>query len=172
MRGFVQSDLGARLASAAALRREAEFAFPLGLDTGEVTVNGFVDAVAREGDGALVVDYKTDRLEPAEDPEARVARDYRTQRLVYALAALRDGASSVEVVHCFLERPGEPASARFAATDAPALEAELRGLAQGVAAGRFDPSPRPNRRLCLECPARRSLCSWDEPMTLRDPDDA
>ena len=172
VRGFAQSDLGARLASAAALRREAEFAFPLDLDTGEVTVNGFVDAVAREGDGALVVDYKTDRLEPGEDPETRVARDYRTQRLVYALAALRDGASSVEVVHCFLERPGEPASARFAATDAPALEAELRGLAQGVAAGRFDPSPRPNRRLCLKCPARRSLCSWDEPMTLRDPDDA
>ena len=34
---------------------------------------------------------------------------YSTQRLVYALAALRPGAERVEVVHCFLERPDEPA---------------------------------------------------------------
>ena len=32
-----------------------------------------------------------------------VERAYATQRLVYAVAALRAGASRVEVAHCFLE---------------------------------------------------------------------
>ena len=36
---------------------------------------------------------------------------YSTQRIVYALAALRAGAERVEVVHCYLERPDEPAVA-------------------------------------------------------------
>ena len=75
-------------------------------------VTGFVDVLAREPDGGvLIVDYKTDRLEGAE-PAELVERDYATQRLVYALAALRDGAPRVEVAYCFLERPGEPVIAR------------------------------------------------------------
>ena len=58
-----------------------------------------------EADGkALVVDYKTNVLEDA-SPEEVVERDYRIQRLVYALAILRAGASEVEVVYQFLQRP-------------------------------------------------------------------
>ena len=50
---------------------------------------------------------------------------YGTQRLVYALAALRSGAERAEVAYCFLERPGEPVTAEYTAADQGALEAEL-----------------------------------------------
>jgi ATP-dependent helicase/nuclease subunit A len=135
-------------------------------------VHGFIDVIGREGDRALVVDYKSDRLEPeGADPAERVERDYRAQRLVYALAALRDGAAEVEVTYCFLERAGEPVSVTFAASQAPTLEAELTGLAGGILAGDFPVSPTPHRWLCGTCPGRHALCSWEPEMTLREPPD-
>jgi ATP-dependent helicase/nuclease subunit A len=167
--GFALSDTGRRLAVCEDLRREAPFAFPLALPGGEVLVNGIVDVAGREGDHALVVDYKSDRLGPEDDLEARAERDYRTQRVVYALAALRDGAREVEVVHSFLERPDRPVSIAFREDDVPRLEQELIGLAEGILAERFEPASEPHRWLCHDCPARPALCSWDESMTLRDP---
>ncbi|MDQ6915910.1 MAG: hypothetical protein M3155_08900, partial [Actinomycetota bacterium] len=87
---------------------------------------------------------------------------------VYALAALRDGAPAVEVVHCFLERPDELASAAFAQADVPRLEAELATLANGVLAGEFPVTSEPHRGLCATCPGRPALCSHPEELTLRD----
>ena len=108
IRGLVEafgaSPLCARLAAARDVRREAGFAFRLD-PAGGALVNGFVDVLAREADGTmLIVDYKSDRLDGAE-PEAVVEAGYATQRIVYALAALREGAPAVEVAYCFLERP-------------------------------------------------------------------
>ena len=75
-------------ARATQVAREERFAFLLG---GALVV-GALDVLAREPGGrSLVVDYKTDRLEGA-DPREVVDRAYATQRLVYALAALRAGA--------------------------------------------------------------------------------
>ena len=48
---------------------------------------------------------------------------YSTQRLVYALAALKAGAERVEVAHCYLERPDQPAVALYEAADAGAPRA-------------------------------------------------
>ncbi len=167
---FAVAPLCARLAAATAVRREAPFAYPLQAPEGEVLVHGFIDVIAREGDRALVVDYKSDRLElEGGDPAERVERDYRTQRLVYALAALRDGAAEVEVTYCFLERAEEPVSVTFAASQAQTLEAELTGLAGGILAGDFPVSATPHRWLCGTCPGRHALCSWEPEMTLRDP---
>jgi hypothetical protein len=119
----------------------------------------------------LVVDYKSDRL--GEDEPATLAeRDYGTQRQVYALAALRDGAPAVEVAHCFLERPAAPAVARFTQDDAPALAVALLDLAGGVLAERWPVTPRPHRELCGDCPGRSALCSWPESVTLRPYEDA
>ena len=82
-------------------------------------MTGVVDVLARGADGgALVVDYKSDRLDGAE-PEDVVERDYATQRIVYALAALRDGAPEVEVAYAFLERPDAPVSATFTPATSP-----------------------------------------------------
>ena len=166
--GFVHSPLPARLAAATALRREAPFAFPLSTPGGEVLVNGVVDVIAREGERTLVVDYKTDHLEPAEDPAQRTDRDYGIQRLVYALAALRDGAPAVEVVHCLLERSEAPAAHTFTAAGVPELERRLGQLAQGALAGEFPVTDSPHRGLCATCPGRAALCSYSEELTLRE----
>jgi ATP-dependent exoDNAse (exonuclease V) beta subunit len=166
--GFLDGDLGRRLAGARSLRREVPFAFPLVTPAGEVLLNGVVDAIAREGDRALVVDYKSDRLAPGDDPQARVARDYGVQRAVYALAALRDGAREVEVVHAFLERPDEPVAASFDAAGVPALEAQVAERARRALEGDFAVTDAPHRGLCHDCPARRTLCSWGPEMTLRE----
>jgi ATP-dependent exoDNAse (exonuclease V) beta subunit len=160
---FASSPLCARLAAAHGLRREAPFTFALE----GALVNGVVDVVATEPDGGvLIVDYKTNPLNDT-TPEALTASDYGAQRLVYALAALRDGAPRVEVAHCYLERPGEPATAVYAQADAPGLAEELVGLARGLLAGDFTPTEAPHLELCGSCPGRRALCSHPESLTLR-----
>jgi hypothetical protein len=131
-------------------------------------VTGFVDALARKPDGTvLVVDYKTDRLDEDEEPEELVARAYATQRMVYALAALNDGAERVEVAYALLERPDRPVAATFTPADAPALAGALLDLAAGVLAERWPVAPEPHRELCGDCPGRATLCSWPEELTLR-----
>ncbi|HWH11886.1 MAG TPA: PD-(D/E)XK nuclease family protein, partial [Solirubrobacteraceae bacterium] len=162
---FGRSPLCARLAAAATVRREVSFAAPVG----DLLVNGYIDVLAGESDGrTLVVDYKTDRIDAGTDLAGRVAASYEIQRRIYGLAALRAGASAVEVAYCFLRRPEEVVSVEYSAADAGRLEAELLGLAAPLAAGRFDVSPRPHRGLCATCPGRARLCSWDEARTLGD----
>jgi ATP-dependent helicase/nuclease subunit A len=168
---FAASELCRRIAHARRVRTELPFAFtltPPGAGGRSVLVNGVVDVHAAEADGLLVVDYKSDALE-GRDPAELTAAAYSTQRLVYALAALRSGAERVEVVHCYLERPDVPAVARHEAADVERLERELVELARGVVEGRFVPAERPHRELCVDCPGRRSLCSWDEAHTLSAP---
>jgi len=165
---FAASPLCARLAAARGIRREAGFAFALERDGGGPLLTGFVDVLAREPDGTvLVVDYKTDRLAEDEEPEQLIARAYATQRMVYALAALDDGAERVEVAYALLERPGEPVTATFTQADAPALAGALLDLAAGVLAERWPVAEQPHRELCGECPGRATLCSWPEELTLR-----
>ncbi len=86
-------------------------------------------------------------------------RDYATQRTVYALAALRDGAPRVDVAYCFLERPGEPVVRGYTAADADALAEQVVSLARGVLDERYEVTERPHRELCADCPGRRALCS-------------
>jgi len=172
LRNFVDSDLRARLAAASPVRHELPFAFtlrPHGASGASLLVNGVVDvhALERGSESVLVVDYKSDPVEGL-DLEAICEEKYGTQRLIYALAALRSGAPSAEVVHVFLERPAEPVSAVYAAADLPRLEQELLGLAEGVIEGRFEPTAEPHRELCATCPGRAALCSWDESRTLAE----
>jgi hypothetical protein len=163
---FAASPLCARLAAARRVRREAGFAFGLEPGGAGPLVNGFLDVLAAEHDGAaLVVDYKSDRLDGAE-PEALVERDYATQRLVYALAALRDGAERVEVAYCFLEAPDRPVSRTYERAEMPALAERLVELARGILDERYEVTAAPHRELCADCPGRRALCSHPESRTL------
>jgi ATP-dependent helicase/nuclease subunit A len=146
------------------VRREHPFAFSLSPALPLVT--GVLDALLVSPAGTLVVDYKSDRVSPEEDLETLVLRLYGAQRLIYALAALRAGARSVEVVHWFLARPAEWVSATFSASEAPALEAELLERAARVRRAGFAVSPAPHRDLCLTCPGRATLCSWSSAQTL------
>jgi ATP-dependent helicase/nuclease subunit A len=166
---FLDSPLARRLAAAGDdIRREAGFTFLLDLGVGEPSlVTGFVDVIAREGEKAIVVDYKTDPVWPDTTPEELVTRSYQAQRVVYALAALNEGAAEVEVVHCFLAQADRPATARYTAADRPALEDELRSLAGGIVEGRFPVAPEPYDGLCHGCPGRGTLCSWPLELTER-----
>ena len=150
---FIEGELCARLGRANDVRREQRFAF--GLD--ELLVNGVFDVLAgHDAGGLLVVDYKTGGVAP-----------YGAQRLIYAIAALRTGAPAVEVVHAFLDA-GETVGERFDAGDLASLEAELRGRAAGVLAGRFAVAEEPRRSLCAGCPALGGLCSWPAEVAMRE----
>ncbi|MFZ2051649.1 MAG: hypothetical protein WAU69_12060, partial [Solirubrobacteraceae bacterium] len=87
-------------------------------------------------------------------------------RLTYALAALRDGAAAVEVVHWYLHRPQEPVAARFAASQLDDLEARLRDRVRAARERGFAVSDAPHRGLCGSCPGRGGLCSWPQSATL------
>jgi len=160
------SRLAARIAAAKGARREHPFAFSLGAN--EPLINGVIDLLALEADGSsLVVDYKSDRVEATMDLEQLVEREYGVQRLLYALAVLRDGAPAVEIVHWFLER-GEWVAARFLAADRLVLEEQLSQRIARTREQQFAVSADPHRGLCLTCPGRAGLCSWSEAETLRE----
>jgi ATP-dependent helicase/nuclease subunit A len=165
--GALSSPLAQRIATATRHRAEHPFAFSAG--AGAPLVTGVIDMLCHEADGtALVVDYKSDRLAPGVDPALIVARDYAVQRLLYAIAVLREGELVVEVVHWFLELPEAPATARYTAAELPELEAELAGR---LAADWVEPylvSASPHRALCLTCPGRGGMCSWGKQETMRE----
>jgi RecB family exonuclease len=145
-------------------------AFALEPDGGGPLVRGIVDVYARERDGThLIVDYKTDHVPEDATPAEYIARNYETQRLVYALAALREGAPAVEVAYCLLERPGEPVLQTFTAADAPDLADKLGQLAHGVIHHDYKVTATPHRELCGDCPGRHALCSHPQSETLRPP---
>jgi ATP-dependent helicase/nuclease subunit A len=157
----------ARVAMAEQVRREYPFAFSLG--PGEPLVTGVIDLLAREAGGAaLVLDYKTDRVDADEDLAALVAREYGVQRLLYALAVLRDGAPKVEVVHWFLQRRPGWVGASYLAGDRAELEGRLAARVGRARERGFSVSDQPHRGLCETCPGRAGLCSWSERETLRE----
>jgi hypothetical protein len=159
--------LAARVAAAAAVRREHPFAFSLGSQA--PLIGGIIDLLASDAQGGrFVLDYKSDRVGMDVDLEALVERDYAIQRLLYALAVLRDGAADVEIVHWFLERPREPVSARYTAPERGELERLLAARVAGAQTRGFRVSPVPHRALCATCPGRTGLCSWGESETLRE----
>jgi ATP-dependent exoDNAse (exonuclease V) beta subunit len=162
---FAGSTLRERLGAARVVHREQSFAFAL---ADGPMLNGFVDVIAHEADGAaLIVDYKSDRVGDA-DLDALVEASYATQRRIYALAALRGGASAVEVAHLFLERPGEPAVVRYEQADAETLDSDLRGSAAPLLAGAYPVAEVPHRGLCATCPGRAGLCSYPPELTDRE----
>jgi ATP-dependent helicase/nuclease subunit A len=162
IRGFVgsycESELGARIARLEGAAAELPFAF----EHHGVLLHGRIDVLHRDGPRALVLDYKTNSLEEtgeelAPAPEEIVARDYRLQRLVYALACFRAGAEEVEVVYHFLERPDAVVTACYKLEDVSALEAELSEAIARIQANDFRPTP--DEFVCADCPALDLVCA-------------
>jgi ATP-dependent helicase/nuclease subunit A len=161
--------VAARVGAAVRVNREHPFAFSLAPE--QPLIAGVVDLLAHEHDGgALVLDYKSDRVGSDVDLGALVERDYGVQRLLYALAVLRTGVARVDVIHWFLERPHEPVTSAYTVADRGELEHRLaERLAQARERMRtFSVSPAPHRGLCLTCPGRSGLCSWGEMETMRE----
>ena len=156
IRGFVAaycgSELAARLAGLAGAAAERPFAF----EHDGVLLHGRLDVLQLDGERAVVVDYKTNWLED-ESPAEVVERDYRLQKLVYALACFRAGAAEVEVVYQFLERPDELVTKRYLAEEVSQLEAELSHAIDAIQAGEFRPTP--SEFACADCPALDLVCA-------------
>jgi ATP-dependent helicase/nuclease subunit A len=156
-----------RLRTARRAHREHPFAFSLGV--GEPLVTGVLDLIAEQPDGgSLIVDYKSDRLAGGEDLELLVQRDYGFQRLLYALAAIEDGAHDVEVAHWFLERPDQWVAARFVADEQRGLREQLLARVERARVKGFAVTDAPHRGICLTCPGRSELCSWGETRTMSE----
>jgi ATP-dependent helicase/nuclease subunit A len=165
--GAMRSTSALRAGAAEEVRGEHPFAFALAEE--EPLVRGVIDLLFVEADGgSVVLDYKSDRVEGDVDLEALVERDYGVQRLLYALAVLREGAPRVEVVHWFLERPLEAVSVSYTAEQRGGLERDLLARLGRARERGFAVSRDPHRGLCLTCPGRTSLCSWGEEATMRE----
>ncbi len=166
--GALASEPARRLRTARRAHSERPFAFSLmPAHPGEPLVTGVLDLIVEQPDGtSLIVDYKSDRLADGEDLERLVQRYYGLQRLLYALAAIENGAEQVEVAHWFLERPGEWMTARFLAGEQDHLRARLSARLERARAGGFAVTDTPHRGICLTCPGRGGLCSWRETRTM------
>jgi ATP-dependent helicase/nuclease subunit A len=149
---YCESDLAARIATLEGAQPERPFAF----EHDGVLLHGRLDVLWREGDRALVLDYKTNSLAEG-SPEEIVEDDYRLQRLVYALACFRAGANEVEVVYHFLERADAVVTTSFERFELPALEAELSAAIAQIDAGEFVPTP--SEFTCSGCPALDLVCA-------------
>ena len=83
IRGFFRSELGRRMLASPEVHRE--WSFNLLLEGTQTLLQGVIDCAFREGDGWILLDYKTDRVV---DEEAFVQR-YQPQLNWYATALER-----------------------------------------------------------------------------------
>jgi len=132
--------------------RELAFAF----EHDGVLLHGFFDLFHRDGDRALIVDYKTNRLD-GKRPSEIVESDYRLQQLVYALAAFCAGALEVRIVYSFLERPDQPVERTYGPADRQLLAEGLSEAIARIEAGSFRPTP--SEFACLGCPVLGRVCA-------------
>ena len=152
-RPFVDAYCGSELAAPDRDARGAQPERPFAFEHDGVLLHGRLDVLWREGERALVLDYKTNSLAEGA-PEEIVEADYSLQRLVYALACLRAGAEQVEVVYHFLERPDAVVSTTFERRELPLLESELSAAIARINAGEFVPTP--SEFTCSGCPRSTS----------------
>jgi hypothetical protein len=138
-----------RLKAARSVHREHPFAFVLGAR--ETLITGAIDVLALEHSGsALIVDYKTDRVDDDCDIGELVARASSLQRLIYALAVLRAYAHAVEISHWFRARQVREVcrAARCRTSGAP-----RRAGRAGAHGGFIADGSRP-QGVCGTCPTR------------------
>ena len=109
---FALSPLGRRITAAPRVLREFPFAllcpaerfFP-GTEGEELLLQGVVDCCLIEPDGAVIVDYKTDRIAPEAAPER--AKRYAAQLETYAWAVSRITGLAVKAKIVYFLQPGE-----------------------------------------------------------------
>lgn len=92
--GFFASQLGVRLLASPDIHREWEF--NLYLNERGILVQGMIDCAFREGDGWILLDYKTDRI----SDETAFVEAYRPQLAWYAVAL--EKLTGIPVKECWL----------------------------------------------------------------------
>jgi ATP-dependent helicase/nuclease subunit A len=154
--GLVDAYCGSALARRVADLRGARPERPFTFEHDGVVLRGRLDVLWREGDRALVVDYKSNALE-GRTPAEIIDAEYVLQRLVYALVCLRAGATDVEVAYQFLEAPHDVASTTFTLADVEDLETQLSAAIARIRGGEFRPTP--SEFVCSDCPALDLVCA-------------
>ena len=150
VRAFVDSEVARRAFAAPAVLHEV----PFGVLIGDTVLDGSIDLLARDGNHALVVDYKTGRSEP----DADTLEHWRLQSECYAVAALRSGAARAEVVFVQPENGGLTRTYEYEAADLAGIEAGIGDTIASIAEGMFEPRAVYDHASCAECPARGVLC--------------
>lgn len=166
------SALARRAAEAERVGYEAPFTLAIqGEGIPAFDLDGSIDLYARAGDRALIVDYKSggdpSRADDSAVTEELIAR-YRLQASCYALAAIRDGSASVEVVFVRPEvttTTGEVQMVTFAfdESDAGRLEDELVETYRRMVAQEWEPREAYTPDECLDCPVAGTICSIGAP---------
>jgi len=156
VRSYCESELANRVAAAEIVRRESPFA--LSIAGGPFLLIGSIDVYARSGRSALIVDYKSGTSGQAGELEDR----YRLQADCYALAALKDGCTSVSVEFVrpeVVSADDGPQRVGFAygAADATTLEAQI--LARFNQMEQSDFAPKPSWEQCARCDVPEQICS-------------
>ena len=155
---FSTSDFASRLGNADTVAREARITVSLG----ETDLVGSIDAVAWEGDRALVVDYKTGEDQRLSRSDERIEH-YRLQSQCYALAAFAAGAQRVEAHFIFLEQGAQSVSFDFQQAQEADIRASIERRIELMADGVFPPLKVYDARRCEACPAFGSPCSMKRP---------
>ncbi|MGB4592858.1 MAG: UvrD-helicase domain-containing protein [Coriobacteriia bacterium] len=147
---FLGSPVASEVRAADAVLAEC----PISVPVRETLLTGSIDLLARSGDRVLVVDYKTGHGEKRPDAYDR----YRDQGGCYALAALRDGATSVDVVFVEIERDCAVTPFTFTPDDVKAIERSIEARLDRMRAGEFGHLEAYSAEVCPGCPALGGLC--------------
>ena len=160
----VDSDIAAEIRRFACVR--PEWSFTVGVPTASLSaflLIGAIDLYGRDGDRALVLDYKSGRSGTVSELEER----YRTQASCYAYVALRDGAQTVEVVFARPEAVGPEGIERvryeFDASMRERIEQDLLGVWRLMGENRFEPLACWIEHLCGSCPIAEGVCTLKRP---------
>ena len=110
---FFDSPLGKRCVRAAAqgmLYREQSFVLSMERCGEQTGVQGVIDAFFLEGEQIVLLDYKTNRVDPEkpfEDEAARIAEMYREQQAIYAEALEKATGLAVAEKWLYLSAAGK-----------------------------------------------------------------
>jgi len=158
---YRSSALATRVAAVPSVRREVAFAVRIEDEDGaSFLLDGQIDVYGRDGDRALIIDYKSG-TRPLDTDALR--EKYRLQAECYALAALRDGAQEVEVV--FVRPEMETAAGeletvgyRFSADDEAGLVSAPLEAWQAIRSGWFEPLDAWCDEECGHCSVSETMC--------------
>lgn len=160
-----QTAIAAELKAHENLRREHPFTLAVTTQSGAFDLTGTMDAYARSGDDALVVDYKSGTSKAS--MESLRAR-YEIQARCYGLAALRDGAERARVVFVRpeVDLPDgglEQIEFEFTTADLRLIEHGLAEKHEAIAHDAYLPRATWDDTTCHGCRISGSLC----PLTSR-----
>lgn len=155
---FLGSDTARNAWRGDVVRREAPFS--IALSDGRFSLVGVIDLYSRTGGRALIVDYKTGTSGDPGELEER----YRLQAECYALAAMADGASAVQVIFSrpevtAVETGPQEIRYEFEEVDRGRIEAGIVALYDLIATQDYGHLEKHDPTTCHGCPAGLSgLC--------------